>query len=86
MQRRDWKADVDAIRPILMSEWNPIGCDVPDDEYDLYIPEIYRLIQARASIEELASCLQEIETQRICLPARPDVNWRVAKMLLALMN
>ena len=86
MQKRDWKADVDAIRPILMSEWDPIGCGVPDDEYDGYIPVIYRLMQARVSIEDLASHLQEIETERMGLPARPEVNRRVAKMLLEVME
>jgi len=86
MQRRDWKADVDAIRPILMSEWDPIGCGVPDDEYDGYIPEIYNLMQARVSVEELASRLQDIETQRMGLLAQPEVDRRVAKMLLDLMK
>jgi hypothetical protein len=35
---RDWKADVDAIRRVLMPEWDPIGCGAPDDEYDSYFP------------------------------------------------
>jgi hypothetical protein len=86
MQPRDWKADVDAIRSILISEWDPIGCGIPDDEYDGYIPGIYRLMQARVSIEELEAHLQEIETQQICLRARPEENRRVAKMLLDLIN
>ena len=86
MQPRDWKADVDAIRPILMSEWDPIGCGVPDDEYDGYIPMIYHFMQSRSTVDELASHLQDIETKKICLPARPDVNKRVAKLLLDLME
>jgi hypothetical protein len=86
MRARDWKADVDAIRPILMSEWDPIGCGVPDDEYDLYIPAIYKLMQSRVSVEVLAALLQEFETQRMCLPARPEVNRRVARLLLDLME
>jgi len=86
MQPRDWKADVDAIRSTLMSEWDPIGCGVPDDEYDGYIPVIYRLMQARVGVEELASHLQEIETRRMGLRARPEVNRRVAKMLLDIMG
>jgi hypothetical protein len=86
MQARDWKADVDAIRPILMSEWDPIGCGVPDDEYDSYIPVIYHYMQSRVRIEELAALLQEIETQKMCLPARPEVNRRVAELLLDLIK
>jgi hypothetical protein len=86
MQPRVWKADVDAIRPILLSEWDPIGCHVPDDEYDMYIPAIYLLMQARVHVEELAAHLQEIETGRMGLRPRPEVNTKVAEMLLALMG
>ena len=84
-QPRDWKADVDAIRRVLMSDWDPIGCGVPDDEYDRYIPVIYRFMQSRASIEELALHLQALETQQMCLAARPEVNLCVAQRLLGLM-
>jgi hypothetical protein len=66
--------------------WDPIGCGVPDDEYDGYIPAIYNLMQSRVSFEELASLLEEFETQRMCLPARAEVNRRVAKLLLALIK
>lgn len=66
---RDWKADVDAIRRILISEWDPIGCGVPEDEYDSYIPVIYRLMQARAGVERLASHLEELETESMGLRA-----------------
>ncbi len=86
MQQRNWKADVDAIRSLLLAEWNLIGFYVPNDEYDSYIPAIYRLMQTRVSVEELAAHLQEIETQQICLQARPEVNRRVAIMLLDLMQ
>lgn len=86
MQQHDWKANVDAIRSLLLAEWDPIGCGVPKDEYDSYIPSIYHLIERRVSIEELAVHLQEIEDQQMCLPARLEVNCRVAKMLLELMQ
>ena len=83
---RDWKADVDAIRRILISEWDPIGCGVPEDEYDSYIPVIYRLMQARAGVEGLASHLEKLETESMGLRADMDRNRRVARMLLDLMG
>jgi hypothetical protein len=86
MRPRDWKADVDAIRPILMNEWDPIGCGVPDDEYDSYIPVIYHFMQSRVSVETLAAHLEAIETKRMGLSARPKINVRVAELLLDLMN
>ncbi len=84
---RDWKADVDAIRRILMDEWDPIGCGIPEDEYDMYIPAIYTLMQSHmASSYDLASHLEQLETERMGLPARREVNRRVAQLLLHLMD
>lgn len=85
-RRRDWKADVDKIRQVLMSEWDPIGCGVPDDEYDSYIPKIYLLMQERVSVHELASHLEKLETLSMGLSANPETNRRVAKILLDLMQ
>ena len=82
----DWKTSVEAIRRVLMSEWNPIGCGVPDDEYDSYIPVIYRMIRERCDVAGLASHLEELETNAMGLSARPEVDRRVAKMLLELMD
>lgn len=86
MRSRDWKADVDAIRRILISEWDPIGSGVPNDEYDSYIPTIYRLMQDRAGVEGLASHLEKLETVSMGLPANAERNRRVAKMLVELLE
>lgn len=83
---RDWKTDVDVIRRVLISEWDPIGCGVPDDEYDSYIPVIFRLMQGRAGVEGLANHLEKLETEYIGCQADPDRNRRVAQMLLDLME
>jgi hypothetical protein len=83
---RDWKADVDAIRRILMADWDPIGCGVPEDEYDSYIPGIYLLMQRRASVEELASHLDKLETVSMCLPGNAPRSRRVAQRLLDIMQ
>lgn len=83
---RDWKADVDAIRRILISEWDPIGCGVPEDEYDSYIPRIYRFMQARADVEVLASHLEKLETVSMGLRGDLARNRRVAQILLDLMR
>lgn len=71
-----------AIRTVLMSEWDPIGCGVPDDEYDSYIPAIYQLIKFPSEIESLSAYLQEVESQSMGLPARPEACRRVATILL----
>lgn len=69
-----------------MSEWDPIGCGVPDDEYDSYIPGIYQMMQLQSDVDKLSAYLQHVETKLIGLPARPEVNLRVAKILLHLWD
>jgi hypothetical protein len=83
---RNWKADVEAIRRILISEWDPIGFGVPEDEYDSYIPTIYLLMQSCVGIEGLASHLEKLETVSMGLSVNTERNRRVAKMLLDLMD
>lgn len=83
---RDWKADVAAIRRILISEWDPIGCGVPEDEYDSYIPRIYLFMQALVNVEVLASHLERLETVSMGLRGDLARSRRVAQMLLDLMR
>ena len=51
----------DAIRVVLLSEWDPIGCDVPRDEYDEYIGGVYSLLSQGASVADIAEHLASIE-------------------------
>jgi hypothetical protein len=41
---RDTKAETAAIRKILHEDWDPIGCGVPEDEYDSYVWPVYSLL------------------------------------------
>lgn len=75
------------IRRILMEEWDPIGvADEPfaQDEYDSYIPTIYRLLVEGADEYGIAWCLQQIADKEIGL--RPDVDraFRAAQRLIEL--
>ena len=79
-----WKTDPEAIRRILLDDWNPIGVDVPDDEYDSYIPLIHRMIQQRNSVDQLTLALGNIESERMGLQVNKQQNRRVAKLLLEL--
>lgn len=60
----------DAIRRILMAEWDPIGVnDTPEaaDEYDGYIGPLLDLLNARASSDEVAQYLRTVEIERMGL-------------------
>jgi len=58
-----------SIRHILRREWNPIGFDknLPEDEYDSYIPRILELLDEDASVNMVESLLEHIETTVIGL-------------------
>jgi len=48
----------------LFQEWDPIGVNnnpLLVDEYDSYIPSIYRILSGSRSPEELISVLSEVE-------------------------
>ncbi len=84
-----WKAHVDAIRQLLLVDWDPIGGGgghVPEDEYDGYIPVIYRMMQEGVGVKALASHLGQIESERMGIRPVRKRNLRVAEALMALMQ
>jgi len=76
---------VEAIRAVLLKEWAPIGvADEPmaQDEYDTYVPMIYRLIVQGVDVESLAVHLERIETEQMGLRSGGEHNWHVARRLI----
>jgi hypothetical protein len=46
---RVWLTIQNQIRGVLNSDWDPIGvADIVDDEYDMYIGQIYSLLAKKA--------------------------------------
>jgi hypothetical protein len=77
----------DSIRQILLKEWDPIGVYgmAPDDEYDAYIGEVYRVLTGSRSEQELAGLLFGIERDRIGVGCEsPEQLLPVARSLLAI--
>jgi len=66
MDKRELRAREiqDAIRQILLHDWDPIGVqDVPQaqDEYDSYIGSVYRLLATGATDDQVAAHLFGLE-------------------------
>ncbi len=65
------KEIMDAIRSILVTEWDPIGVmndpEWPRDEYDAYIGEIYKFLALGESEEFIARHLCFIEEKMMGL-------------------
>ena len=73
-----------AIHDILFHEWDPIGCGVPPDEYDSYIPKVYSLLALREPPEKMFEYLWRLETIDMEMPGDRDKTQRVAERLLRL--
>lgn len=59
-----------AIRRALMERWDPIGVKViaeAQDEYDHYIPTIYKLLVSRSPKQEIFGYLWWLETDHMGL-------------------
>lgn len=57
-----------AIRHVLLQTWDPIGIrDEPNaqDEYDMYIGDVYELLLDGASDEKIAEYLLWVATERM---------------------
>jgi hypothetical protein len=59
-----------AIQKILVEEWDPVGVgDIPEaqDEYDSYVPEIYKMLISKKSMYEIFEYLWWLETEHMGL-------------------
>jgi hypothetical protein len=87
-QRRDRvRAGFAAIRRVLMELWDPIGVrEEPEvqDEYDTYVPVIYRLLVTNRPKHELVDYLWWVETERMGLCGDRQATEVVAEYLLGL--
>lgn len=57
--RRQTRVLLRAVNTVLWRDWDPIGCGVPEDEYESYAPEVVRLLTEGAPAGEIAAYLRE---------------------------
>jgi len=84
---RIWLTIQDEIRPVLNTDWDPIGVvgDGINGEYDMYIDGIYSLLLSGAAEHAIAEHLRSIEVDRMGLTGTPmDQLFKVATKLLKL--
>jgi hypothetical protein len=81
------KLQQEAIRQVLLRDWDPIGVgDIPEaqDEYDSYIGQIYGMLIRRQPRQKLVDFLWWAETVNMGLYGNRQRTERVADMLLQL--
>lgn len=82
--RRIAKCDFAAVRRILWEDWGPIGCGVPEDEYDSYVPAIVRLLDEPADSHGLTEHLRRVASESMSCSVPDDRLAIVVGKLLAL--
>jgi len=81
---RDTKAETRAINTILWQDWDPIGCGVPEDEYESYVWPVYQLLLDGAPREAVANYLRETADQVITVSVPENRLQLVVDKLMAL--
>jgi len=79
---------LDAVKRILMGEWDPIGVkDAPDaaDEYDAYAAEVCALLKRGASKQQIADYLETVVVARMGL-VETGASARAAQALKSLLE
>jgi hypothetical protein len=75
----------EAIRRALLQEWDPIGVGAiaeAQDEYDAYVPAIYKLLIARKPKHEIFDYLWWLETEHIGLTGDRQATEKFAERLM----
>ena len=82
--RRDTKVETRAINTILWRDWDPIGCGVPEDEYESYVWPVYRLLIEGKPREEIEAYLRWAADENITVSVPEERLRMVVEELLAL--
>ncbi len=78
-----------AIKQELLKNWDPIGVkDIPEaqDEYDSYVPKIYKMLIQRKTKQEIFDYLWWIETEHMGLSGNRQSTDACADRLLSLIQ
>jgi hypothetical protein len=84
--RKSLKQLTRAVSRILWTDWNPIGCRVPENEYDSYAPGIVRMLVSGVDRHRLAEHLDRLATGAMGLQGNTEHSFRIAEVLLKLAN
>ena len=59
--------ELEQIKRLLWKEWDPIGCGVPEDEYDSYAFRVFVMLNEGKDQNEIADYLRWVETDHMGL-------------------
>jgi hypothetical protein len=73
-----------AVNKILWKDWDPIGCGVPQDEYDSYVWPVVDLLRKGAPREEVETYLRWAADENMKSPVSEEKLRVVVDKLIAL--
>ena len=76
-----------SIGDILHNQWDPLGIsdtNCPKDEYETYVPVIYRLAMEIDCIEELVEHLSRIACETIGVETNLHNDKKAARLIMAI--
>lgn len=74
-----------AVSEVLYHQWDPIGGAgeyLPRDEYESYVPQVFRLLKASADEKDVAEYLHWVTTERMGLGANRKHDEEIVEVLL----
>lgn len=78
------KRGFEAVRRILWEDWDPIGCGVPQDEYDSYAWPVLEMLQRRAGRDEIDAYLRWASDKAMMSPVAETKRAAIVGKLMAL--
>lgn len=82
--------DLDRVKLLLWTDWDPIGINdidgAPQNEYNSYAPELFRIAREGASVEAIAAYLDKIEVEWMRVSPNTARNHAVAVKVRALFR
>jgi len=80
-------SELEAIKGLLLHEWDPIGVSEfaeASDEYDAYALQVYKMVREHADADAIARYLNWVVTSQMWLPGNLDHNRAIAIKVLAI--
>ncbi len=75
-----------AVHVILWQDWDPIGCGVPDDEYDDYVPAVVAMLTQGKGRDDVAAYLRATAADALACPVDEEGLTRTLDKLFALQS
>ena len=80
-------SELEAIKRLLLREWDPIGlsdCDGAERHYDNYALRVFEMLKEGVDATAIASYLTRVVTTELLLTASPECDRAIATKIIAI--